>query len=170
MIFHIKNPVRLAIQCSVFALLFLLHFTGAPIVSIRSASPFLLLPMLTAYSMFNDELPSCIVGAVMGACVDSVSASPGCFNTITLLLVCVGTSFISKYLFNINARSAIVLSVLGNAFYYILKWLVCYAFSTPITDSLIYIFEYALPAVVFNAIFVVGFYFMEKRIYKNRVK
>lgn len=170
MIFHIKHPVRLAIHFSVFALLFLIHSTGEPLVIVRSATPFLLLPMLTAYSMFNDELPSCVVGAVVGGCVDSISITPSCFNTIILMIICLGTSFISKYLFNINVRSAIVLSVMGNALYYITRWLICYAFSTPITDSLIYIFEYALPSVVINSIFVIGFYFMEKRIYRDRVK
>ncbi len=164
MIFHIKHPVKKLFNFLLFALLFVVHFTGNQIFTLRAASPFLLLPLLTAYSMFREELPSSIVGTLVGAVIDSVSSTPPCFNTVVLFLMCFGTSFISKYLFNINYRSAIVLSILGNAFYYLARYFVCYAFETPITDSLIYIFEYVLPSVVFNAVFVLLFFFVEKKL------
>lgn len=166
MLFQIKNPLRKLLHFSLFAFLFILHFTGNQFLTLRSASPFLMLPLLTAYSMFKDELSASVVGAVVGAFVDSVSNTPACFHTVVLFVLCFMTSLISKYLFNINYRSAIVLSILGNTFYYLARWIVCYAFSTPITDSLIYIFEYALPSIVFNAVFVLAFFFIERKFNK----
>ncbi len=162
---HIRHPLRKFLHFLLFAFLFILHFTGNELITLRSASPFLMLPLLTSYSMFKSELRASIVGAISGAFIDSVSNTPGCFHTVVFFLLCFATSFVSKYLFNINYRSAIVLSILGNTFYYLARWLVCYAFSTPITDSLIYIFEYALPSIVFNAMFVLAFFFIEKKIH-----
>lgn len=168
MLFHIKHPYKKLLHFAMFAVLFLLHFTGNQFLTLRSASPFLMLPLLTAYSMFKDELNASVIGAVAGAFIDSVSNTPSCFHTVVFFLFCFATSFVSKYLFNINYRSAIVLSVLGSAFYYLARWLVCYAFSTPITDSLIYIFEYALPSIVFNAVFVLAFFFIERKINQTK--
>ena len=145
----------------IFALLYLFHYSCGNILSIRNATPMLILPMLTAFSMFNDEVSSAVTGLAVGIFMDAAASKAYCFNALVLLCVGLLTSLIARYLFNRNFRSAIVLSLLGNVFYYILRWLFFYAFGSGISSSLTYLLEFGIPSAVYSTVFVIPFFFIQ---------
>lgn len=161
--------IAFAVNFLIFALLFIGHYSLGGILTVKNATPLLILPMLTAFSMFNDELAAALTGLTVGICMDGASSEAYCFNALTLLLIGLFTSLISKYLFNRNIRSTAVLSVLGNLFYFCLKWLFFYAFDSTLSSSLTYLLDYAIPSAIYSAVFVIPFFFLERVFYKRIV-
>ena len=156
------------INLAIFILLLLLHFSGITNIKISGASLMLVLPMLTAFSMFFDELYAAFTGLAVGICMDAFTSGTYCFNALSLMLLGLAVSFTAHYLFNRNIRSALVLSFFYCAVYYFFRWLCFYAFDSGVEDSFIYLFRYGFPSAVYSALFVVPFYFLERFFYKKR--
>ncbi|MBR4073737.1 MAG: hypothetical protein IKK24_07320, partial [Clostridia bacterium] len=132
----------------IFAILFLLHFTGAFRISTLRANAFALIPFLTAFSMFNREWVSALTGLAVGIFTDSSSANFNMFHTVTFMFIGLAVSFTVHYLFNNNFRSAVALSLLSSLFYFVLRWILFHAIGGAVADSIYYLMQYALPSVI----------------------
>ena len=144
-----KRSVKTAvISFFLFSLLFLLHYSDVISISIKTATPIILLPLLCAFSMFSTPAVSAATGLVLGICMDSAASGTLC----------------SSRLFNRNLRSAALLSFLLTLIYFILRWLIFYAFTVGAQDNLTYLLHYAFPSVVYTNIFIFPFYFLYKKL------
>lgn len=150
----------------IFAFLFLLHYSQALHISVIRANPITLIPFLVAFSFFNEEWVCAIVGMVVGIFMDSSSAKFSLFHTTVLMLIALFAALTVHYLFNNNLRSAIALSLLATLFYFLLRWLFFHAVSGSIEDSLFYLLYYALPSVVYTNLFIIPFYYLQKKFHK----
>ena len=160
-----KHSVKAAvISFFLFALLFLLHYSDVISISIKTATPIILLPLLCAFSMFSTPAVSAATGLVLGICMDSAASGTLCFNAVLLMLSAALISAFSSRLFNRNLRSAALLSFLLTLVYFILRWLIFYAFTVGAQDNLTYLLHYAFPSVVYTNIFIFPFYFLYKKL------
>ena len=103
-------------------------------------------------------------GLVLGVCMDSAASGTLCFNAIVLMLSAALVSASSSRLFNRNLRSAVLLSFLLTLFYFVLRWLIFYAFTVSAQDNLTYLLHYAFPSVIYTNVFIFPFYFLYKKL------
>lgn len=130
------------------------------LISIKTATPMLILPILTAFSVFGSVYSAALSGFLAGACLDSITSGSYCFNSIALLLVGVAVNLCANNLFNKNIRSAAVLALLAASFYFILKWILFFAVGSDISVSMLYLLKYALPSAVYSAVFIFPFFYL----------
>lgn len=163
-----KSGVELFfINFALFALLLLLHTVGDSVIKIAGATPILTLSALIAFSMFASEWTSSFTGLVLGIFADSVSANGSLFNTVCYLLIALFVSVILHFLFNNNLRSSIAVGLIGSVFFFTLKWLIFFALSPNVQNSLPYLLYTALPSALYTAIAVVPFYYLERYLFKK---
>ena len=139
---------------------FIAHYTDSIDLSIKNAQPFILLPLITAFSMFTTPGTAAVSGLALGICMDGCAGGTVCFNAIAIMLAATFVSVAANNLFNRNIKSAILLSVIISLFYYILRWLIFYAFSSGSHDHLTYLLSYAFPSVLYTNAFIFPFYFI----------
>lgn len=157
-----RNLYVSAANIFIFFFVIVFQISGAVDISIKTATPQILLPLLTAYAVFY-PLPSCAVaGIVAGACLDGIVNGAYCFNTIVLFLISAAVCLAANNLFNKNIQSAVALSLITAAIYYLLQWQFFYAWGVPVGDSLGYLLSYALPSALYTAVFIFPFYFIFK--------
>ena len=73
-----KHSVKAAvISFFLFALLFLLHYSDVISISIKTATPIILLPLLCAFSIFSTPAAAAETGLVLGVCMDSAASGFG---------------------------------------------------------------------------------------------
>lgn len=163
-----KHSVKAAvISFFLFALLFLLHYSDVISISIKTATPIILLPLLCAFSIFSTPAAAAATGLVLGVCMDSAASGTLCFNAIVLMLSAALVSASSSRLFNRNLPSAVLLSFLLTLFYFILRWLIFYAFTVSAQDNLTYLLHYAFPSVIYTNVFIFPFYFLYRKLRKG---
>lgn len=155
-----KHPSIIILYILIFFLSLLFYYTGILPLSIKGITPLLVLPILTAFSFFHSPLACALTGLACGIFMDSCALGSYCFNAITLLLIGTLVSLASSNLFNKNIFSAMVLSLIVCAIYFLLLWGVFHTNSVTITDSLIYLLKHALPSAVYSAIFILPFYYL----------
>lgn len=139
---------------------FIAHYTDSIDLSIKNAQPFILLPLITAFSMFTTPGTAAVSGLALGICMDGCAGGTVCFNAIAIMLAATFVSVAANNLFNRNIKSAILLSVIISLFYYILRWLIFYAFSSGSHDNLTYLLSYVFPSVLYTNAFIFPFYFI----------
>ncbi|MBO4692814.1 MAG: rod shape-determining protein MreD [Clostridia bacterium] len=160
-----KNTFLLFVfNALLFLFLILFHYSGISI-KISSANPISALALLVAIIMFSGEVSGVITGAVLGIILDSVTATPVGFNTVTLIVISFFAVLVSHYLFNRNLKSAVVLCLICAALYFAARWLVGFAFSGDIKGSFNYLLRYAAGSSIYTALFVIPFYYIEKRLF-----
>lgn len=142
------------------------YYTGILNLSIRNITPLLVLPLLTSFAIFHHPLSSSFVGLLCGIFMDSCMIGSYCFNAIILLLAGAGVSLMASNLFNKNIKATIVISLIICSVYFILQWLFFHSGNVTFKDSLMYLFNYALPTAVYSAIFVIPFYYLYKHFNK----
>lgn len=135
-------------------------------LSIKTASPMILIPLLCSFAFFSDLKRCVIAGLIAGAFVDSISYKSYCFNTILLMLIAVAVCLAANNLFNKNIRAALVVTFAASAIYFLLLWLFFYCIGSDIQSSLGYLLKYALPSTVYSTVFIFPFYYMYKRFKK----
>lgn len=144
----------------IFFFSFVVHYTDAVDIGIKNAQPLILLPLVTAFSMFSQASTAAAVGLAVGIGMDSCAGNTICFNAVAIMLAAALVSAAANNLFNRNLRSALLLSVLVSLSYYILRWLIFYAFSSGSHDNLTYLLSYAFPSVLYTNVFIFPFYFI----------
>lgn len=152
----------------IFFLLIIFHTSELFDISIKTATPLLLLPLLTAFAIFEPVGASAAVGFITGAFLDSVADGSYCFNTLVLMLIGAFVSLFANNLFNKNIFAAAVLSLITCVIYYVLLWISFHLFGRTVYDSLAYLLSYAFPSAVYSAVFIFPFYFLYRHF--NRIK
>ena len=149
-----------------FSFAFIIHYTDIVDISIKNARPLIIIPILTAFSMFSSAGVSAAVGLIVGIFMDSCASGAVCFNAIVLMLSAAFISVFSERIFNRNIRSAILLCTLASLFYFLLRWIGFYALSLGTQDNLTYLLSCAFPSALYTALFVIPFYFLYRYFYK----
>lgn len=163
-----KKNKWLLIFANILIFLFVILFTisGVVDISIKHATPLILIPLVTAFSIFNSVEKSAFAGLVVGACLDSVQIGAYCFNTIAFLILAVTVYLISNNLFNKNIQSAITLSLIVSLLYFLTKWGIYFTVGLSMEDSATYLLSYALPSAVYSAVFIIPFYYLYRHFEK----
>lgn len=162
-----RHPWIVLASILIFFITFMIHYTDAIDISIKNASPMLMLPLLTAFSMFSQPVPAAAAGLITGILTDSAAAGTLCFNSVAMMLFAAFTAAMSNNLFNRNIRSALLLSVLTSLVYFLLRWLFFYAFITNIEDNITYLLSYAFPSIIYTNIFIFPYYFIFRYFYRR---
>ncbi len=164
-----RNYFAALINAMLIALLFLMHYSNLPDISIYNISPMILLPFAVSLSMFYDELGATVSCTVIGIFADSASISSSYFHTFFFFLLGFGVSLMMHYMLNNNIRCAVMLAVVLSAAYFVLKWAFFYAFSG-LNNSVEYLMQYALPSVLYTAAFIIPFYYLQRAIFRFKTK
>lgn len=146
----------------IFSLCILLFGNADISLKLNHATPFILLSLLVAFSVFSKTSYSAVAGFISGAFVDSIANSSYCFNTLALMLLAVGASLLSDRVFNKNLKAVVALCFLTTAVYYIFYWLIFINPSVSTTDSIAYLLQFALPSSLYTTLFIFPFYFLYK--------
>ena len=162
-----KHPFIFTFNVILFFVLILLHYTDKVAINFGGISPLLILPLLTAFSIFHSPLCCAITGMLSGLFMDSCTIGSYCFNAIILLCLGVAISIASNNLFNKNIFSAIVLALITGFTYHICQWLIFQSIGKPIVDSFTYLLKYAMPSALLGAAFIFPFYYLYK--YFNKI-
>lgn len=163
MLYKKKHPLIAFLTVFVFFAVIILNFSdGFSIISIKTATPFIILPVLCAYSLFSDIKRAAFAGFITGACADSVTSGSYCFNTIALLIIGVGVCLAANNLFNKNIRAAAVLSLIVSVLYFGADWLIFHAIGFNMQHSLEFLFSFSLASAIYTSVFVIPFYFLFK--------
>ncbi|MBR7133704.1 MAG: hypothetical protein IKD04_09270 [Clostridia bacterium] len=157
-----RHPLYAVLTILLFFAVLIFHTSDIADISIKTATPLLIIPLLTAFSMFSSPLKAAVAGLISGACIDGVAQKNFSFNTVVLIIVSVFVSLAASNLFNKNIRAAAVLSLITAVFYFVLLWALFYAFGVSPEQSLEYLLKYALPSAVYSSVFIIPFYFIFK--------
>lgn len=155
------------INALLFVTLIFIQYNSTFSFKISHANPMLPLALLVAVCMFCSELTAALSGLIVGIFVDTTANTPQGFNSITFLIIGLCAVLIIKYLFNNNILSVVTLCVICTIFYFMLRWLFCYAFSMSLTENLTYLMRTAFPSCLYTAVFVIPFYYLEKYLHKK---
>lgn len=154
------------VNAAILTVLILFHYSGASI-AISTANPMAALALLVAFIMFSSEIAGVLTGLAIGIVLDSVTSTPIGFNSLTLTVISLAAVLISHYLFNRNIKSALTLCLLCSFAYFFARWLVGFAFTGNTEDSFVYLIRYAAPSAVYTTVFIIPFFYIEKRIFKE---
>lgn len=158
------------INILLFSVLFLIQYNAAFGVKIFNISPLLTLSLLVAIGMFCSELTGAFTGLIIGVFTDAVASTPQGFNAILFCVLGLSAVLVAKHLFNNNIISAVALCALCAMFYFLLRWIFCYAFSLSFTENLTYLINTVFPTCLYTAIFTIPFYYLERSLYKRYYK
>ena len=90
------------IEFMIFAILLLLHYSGAFHIYALRANPIAVIPFLVTFSFFNEEWESAFAGMTVGFFMDAVSSSFSFFHTVVFFLIGLISCLIIHHLFNDN--------------------------------------------------------------------
>lgn len=144
-------------------LLFILRASGLLTLQIGSISPILLLPLVVSVSMFFGEWYGASVGFLSGLLMDSLSLGSSLFNTFCIMLIGLLCGIAANFYLNKNIKSALALSSAASFGYYLAKFLFLYVFKSGAAEGQLFA-EFLLPSVIYTAIFIIPFYFLEKKL------
>ena len=136
--------------------------------SIKGVTPFIILPLLTAYSIFGNVKNCAVIGFITGACADSVASGSHCFNTVALMLIAVLVCLAANNLFNKNIYAACVLSLITATLYFSFHWLIFHALGSTIKEVLEFLLRFSLPAALYTSVFIIPFFYLYK--YFDKIK
>ncbi len=155
------------INTLLFALLIFVQYNTVFTIKIAQANPILPIALLVAVCMFCSELTAAVSGLIVGIFMDSVAATPSGFNAVLLLVLGLAVALIIRHLFNNNIFSAITLCVLCTLIYFLIRWIFGFAFSISLTENLTYLMQNIFPSVLYTALFIIPFYYLEKFLFKK---
>ena len=164
---NINRRKILTIHIVVFSLVILFHISNIASLRIGTATPLLILPLLTAFSIFNSPAKSVVMGFIAGAALDSISLSFG-FNTVCLMILSLAVCLAANNLFNKNIGAAFTLTLLASAVYKILWWFFNYFFVLDIKESFALLLQYVLPSALYSAVFILPLFYIYK--WLNKIK
>ena len=152
----------------IFGISIICQTSGFVDISIKNATPVILVPLITAYSV-NSSVGLCsIVGFLTGACMDSLTKGAYCFNTITFICLATGVCLATNNLFNKNLKGVAALSAITAVIYHLSYFVVFHLLKYPIADSLGFLVRYVFPSALYSAVFIFPFYYLYK--YLNKLK
>ena len=162
-----SHLVNLVVNLSLFAVLFIFHYSGLFTIDILGAKPIIPLSLLVAVCMFRSELSASLIGMILGFFMDSTSNHSSCFYTISFFLIGFSVAFTVHFFFNKNIRAALALSFIAGVLIFIARWAFIHINIDGIVSSIDYLLRYALPSAVFTSLFVIPFYYIQKHLNKR---
>ncbi|MEE1053094.1 MAG: rod shape-determining protein MreD [Acutalibacteraceae bacterium] len=150
-----------------FIILILFQYNTVFEIKIRNATPLLPLALIVACCMFSSELTAAFTGLTVGVFLDCVSSTPQGFNAIIFMVTALAVSLIAKHLFNNNIFAAFTLCFLCSVFYFLTRWIFCFAFSLSLSENLNYLMRFALPGSLYTSVFIIPLYYLEKALYNK---
>ena len=144
----------------IFFFVILFTISGVVDISIKNATPLVLIPLITAFSIFNSVGKSVFAGIIAGACLDSVQVGTYCFNTLAFLILAVLVYLVANNLFNKNIQSAVTLCLIVSVLYFVAKWGIYFTVGLNMKDSAEYLLSYALPSAVYSTAFIIPLYYL----------
>lgn len=157
-----QNSLAFAVSTVLFFAAIFFQTSNITDISIKTATPLIVLSLLTAFAQVHSFKASAVAGFITGAFFDSVASNCFCFNTIAFLLVGVLVNAAANNLFNKNLLSAGVLALLASGSYWVCYWAVFHIIGRNMTDVITYLLKYAFPSAIYTAVFVFPFYFIYK--------
>ncbi len=158
MLYKKSHPFVALFTLLIFFVIIILDSSKGFNITIKTATPFLLLPMLLAFAVFGSTTKSAFLGLLLGACADSVANGSYCFNTIILLIIGTAACLCANNLFNKNIKATVVLSFVFSVIYYFAQWITFHAIGYTSKAALEYLFSYSFPSAIYTSLFIIPFY------------
>lgn len=163
---NIKKFLIFAFNVIIFFTFSILHYSNFPSIKLWGVNANLIIPLLTAFSIYHSPMAAALTGMLSGIVMDSDASGAYCFNAIILLIIGTFVSVSSNTLFNKNIPSAAVISLLSSIFYFVMHWACFHIFSEGIGQSLTFLLKHSLPSAIITALFIFPFYFLYRYIKK----
>ncbi len=158
-----RKLIAFTINAIILILLFILRYSGLATLAIGQAVPITIIPFVVALSIFWGEWSGATAGFIAGALMDGVMSGSSCFNTLAIMLIGLICGLLASYYMNKNIHSAACLS-LGAAFVYLFARLTFFYSFKGISVGTEYYSSYFIPTVFYTAVFIIPFYFLEKKL------
>lgn len=158
------NPWIVILNIVLFATILFFDINAKIDITIRNATPLIIIPLLTAFSVFYSLEAAVVAGLFSGAMLDCVMAGSYCFNTVSLFIMGAVVNLAANNLFNKNMRGVAALTLITAVLYFVVYWLTFFAFQVSMKNSLIYLMSYGLPSAVYSSAFIFPFYWIYKRL------
>lgn len=155
--------ISVFINVVLICLLTALRYSGVLTFKIGNAVPVIVLPVIIAISLFSGNTASLLYALLAGILMDSMASDSSCFNTLFFVITATASNMLISRFLNRNIKAAIYLSAIISLVYFFLKYLIFFAFNS-ISVNYDYFMLYLIPSVLYTAIFIVPFYFLEKKI------
>ena len=159
----LKTIISVAVNISIIFLLVVFRYSGIASFRLGEAVPMVLLPVIIAISMFFGDNASILSALLAGVLLDSMSADSSWFNTIFFVLAAAVCNFLCNRFLNRNLKAALTLTAIVSLIYFFLKYLIFFTFAG-VTVNYDYFVLYLLPSVVYTALFIIPFYFLERKL------
>ena len=164
-----KLPVlKIGVVFLIFFLVCILYSVGALNLTIGHATPFIVLPLVVAFSIMQTPMKSAMLGLVVGIFLDGTAGKTYCFNAVVLMLIAAFSCLIANNLFNKNLRATYVISLISSIAYFLIYWIFFFILGYSLKDSLTYLIRDAFPSAIYTSAFIFPFYFILK--YTNKPK
>ena len=155
------------IEFALAFIVYIFHYTSLIDISIYTASPFILLPLCVAVSIFRGEVTGLIFGAVLGAACDACASHTSIFNSVVLMLTGYLAGMLAKNIFNKNFKGTLLLSLIFSSLYFALKWIIFYLIPD-VEGKVYYLLWHLFPCALYTAVFIFPFFYLEKWVLKEK--
>ena len=155
--------VAFFINLFLIIILFVIRYSGLLTLAIGTAIPITLLPLIVGIAIFYGEWFGAAAGLFAGALMDSVMSGSSCFNSLSVMMLGLLSGVLASYFMNKNVRSAACLS-LGAAFLYLFARQISFYSFKGIPVDAEYYSTYFIPTAIYTAVFIIPFYFLEKKL------
>ncbi len=157
-----KNFVSAFINILLLLILFFMHYGGITF-AIGRAIPIILIPLVLSVAVCYGENLGLLAGFFAGTLMDSAASETSLFNTLFMVIGCTVCGILSSRVLNRNLKSAICLSGGLSFGYFFVKYLVFFAFNGTAANY-DYFVSYLIPSAVYTAIWIIPFYFLQKKL------
>ena len=113
--------------------------------------------------MYFGDNATILAALFAGVLMDSMSADSSWFNTVFFALAAAVCNFLCSSFLNKNLKSALSLTAIVSLIYFFIRYLIFFAFSE-VSVNYDYFVLYFIPSVVYTAVFIIPFYFLEKKL------
>ena len=149
----------------IFAI-FILQYSGLVTLSMGKMTAMLVVPAVVYSAMYMGEIGGTVLGLIMGVFLDCVMWRAVCFNALFLMAVGFVCSLFARHLMNRNIWSALVLSASATGGYFLCKWLVFTAFTTPGAGAIFW--QYLVPSFFYTVVISLPLYFLFSAILRQK--
>lgn len=144
-------------------ILFVLRYSCGVTLGIGSAVPIILIPLVLSCAIFYSENAAMVAGFFAGVLMDSSASNSSWFNTLFLTLGCLICSVLASRVLNRNFKAAMCLSVGFSFGYFFVKYLIFFVFKGVAVNYDYFILD-LIPSAVYTSIWLIPFYFMQKKL------
>lgn len=144
-------------------LLLIMQKTSGLSLTMGTATPVLLVPMVVAVSCFLREWTGFLFGLFCGIGMDIFSSGSRCFNTIAMILVGAFAGLLYHYIFNRNLKSVIIGSVIFSFGFCFIRWVYLCLFAGD-GSAFLMLIRYEIPSALYTSVFILPFYYFTKHL------